>query len=82
MAIIAAGTSKPKETIQRIGRSVRFQEDKVALIFRIYVKGSQEENWLQSAQFAYDTINVDSVEEILVHEGKKAPEVMYDLSSV
>ena len=80
MAIIAAGTSKPKETIQRIGRSVRWQEDKLALIFRIYVKGSQEENWLKSAQFAYDAINVDSVDEILALEGRVvSDEYMYNV---
>jgi superfamily II DNA or RNA helicase len=69
MGIIAAGTSKPKETIQRIGRSVRWEKDKIALIFRIYVKNSQEERWLESAQYAYDAINVDSVEEVLKIEG-------------
>ena len=55
MAIIASGTSKTKDMIQRIGRTVRWKEDKQAVIFRIYVEDSQEEKWVASSQEEYET---------------------------
>ena len=50
MAIIASGTSKVKDLIQRVGRTVRWEEGKQALIFHLYIEGSQEEKWVNSAQ--------------------------------
>ena len=54
MAIIASGTSKTKDMIQRIGRAVRWENDKQAIIYRIYVENSQEEKWIASSQEDYD----------------------------
>tara|TARA_R110001592_G_scaffold5517_4_gene30404 strand:+ start:9903 stop:11126 length:1224 start_codon:yes stop_codon:yes gene_type:complete len=54
MAIIASGTSKTKDMIQRIGRAVRWEEGKQAVIFRIYIKDSQEEKWVASSQEDYN----------------------------
>ena len=50
MAIIASGTSKVKDLIQRIGRAVRWEEGKQALIFHLYIEDSQEEKWVSSSQ--------------------------------
>jgi len=55
MAIIASGTSKTKDMIQRIGRTVRWKANKQAYIFRIYVEDSQEEKWVASSQGEYET---------------------------
>ena len=35
--------------IQRVGRLIRFQEDKIGEIIILYVKDSQEEKWLKKA---------------------------------
>ena len=35
--------------IQRVGRIIRFQENKVGKIVILYVKDSQEEKWLKSS---------------------------------
>ena len=35
--------------IQRVGRLIRFQEDKIGKIYILYVKDSQEEKWLNSS---------------------------------
>ena len=35
--------------IQRVGRLIRFQEDKVGKIIILYVENSQEEKWLKQA---------------------------------
>jgi len=53
MAIIASGTSKTKDLIQRIGRVVRWEEGKQALIFHLYIEDSQEEKWVSSSQTGY-----------------------------
>jgi len=49
MGIICGITSKSLPMIQRIGRLVRFQEDKTGEIIILYVKDSQEEKWLKNA---------------------------------
>ena len=54
MAIIASGTSKTKDMIQRIGRAVRWEDGKQAIIYRIYVENSQEEKWIASSQEDYN----------------------------
>ena len=53
MAIIASGTSKVKDLIQRIGRVVRWEEGKQALIFHLHIEGSQEEKWVSSSQMGH-----------------------------
>ena len=52
--IIASGTSKLKDFIQRVGRSIRWQDGKEATIIRLFVKDSQEEKWVKSSQEGYD----------------------------
>ena len=49
MGIICGITSKGLSMIQRVGRLVRFQENKVGQIIILYVADSQEEKWLKSA---------------------------------
>lgn len=65
MAIIASGTSKTKDMIQRIGRTVRWKEGKQAVIYRIYIEDSQEEKWIASSQEDYDVklLNINEYDE-------------------
>ena len=49
MGIICGLTSKSLSMVQRVGRLIRFQEDKVGRIFILYVKDSQEEKWLNNS---------------------------------
>ena len=49
MGIICGLTSKSLSMIQRVGRLLRFQEDKVGKIIILYVQNSQEEKWLKNA---------------------------------
>ena len=49
MGIICGITSKSLSMIQRVGRLVRFQEDKIGKIIILYVADSQEEKWLKNA---------------------------------
>ena len=49
MAVICGLTSKALTMIQRVGRIIRYQEDKIGKIFVLYVRDSQEEKWLKSS---------------------------------
>ena len=49
MGIICGITSKSLSMIQRVGRLIRFQEDKIGKIYIVYVADSQEEKWLTKA---------------------------------
>ena len=49
MGIVCGLTSKALPMIQRIGRLIRFQEDKTGEIIILYIKNSQEEKWLKNA---------------------------------
>tara|TARA_R100000951_G_scaffold10686_3_gene9013 strand:- start:12594 stop:13766 length:1173 start_codon:yes stop_codon:yes gene_type:complete len=49
LAVICGLTSKSLTMIQRVGRVIRFKEDKRGKIVCLYVKDSQEEKWLKSS---------------------------------
>lgn len=57
MGIICGITSKSLSMIQRVGRFLRFQENKVGEIIILYVKDSQEEKWLKNAVKTLDNVN-------------------------
>ena len=56
MGIICGVTSKSLSMIQRVGRLIRFQEDKIGRIVILYVKDSQEEKWVKSSVKSLDNI--------------------------
>jgi len=49
IGVICGLTSKSLSMVQRVGRLIRFQEDKVGKIYILYVKDSQEEKWLNNS---------------------------------
>ena len=62
MGIICGLTSKSLTMIQRVGRLLRFQENKVGKIIVLYVKNTQEEKWLKSAVKGLTNVNwVDKI---------------------
>jgi len=64
-AVIAAGSSKPKQMIQRVGRTLRMDiEGKHAIVIRLYVKDTVEENWLNSSQAGFKVVNINNLKEI------------------
>jgi len=50
MALVLAATSKPLQSIQRMGRVLRKQEGKRAIIVEVYAKDTQDEKWLKKRQ--------------------------------
>ena len=62
MGIICGLTSKSLTMIQRVGRLLRFQEDKTGKIIVLYVQNTQEEKWLKSAVKGLTNVNwVDTI---------------------
>lgn len=64
-AIIAAGTSKEKSQIQRLGRIIRYEDGKSALLVRLYAKNTKDEQWLKTSQYKYNAVYINSPDEIL-----------------
>jgi superfamily II DNA or RNA helicase len=65
LAVICSGTSTTRQSIQRIGRTIRFQKDKVAVIVNLYLKGTQDERWLRARQGAIPNVHwISNIEEI------------------
>ena len=65
LAIITGGTSKDRQNTQRVGRAVRPKDGKVAVIVNLYVKRSQDENWLIRRQVEdKKALWIDSIDEI------------------
>lgn len=55
--IICGLTSKSLTMIQRVGRLLRFQEEKIGKIVVLYIKDTQEEKWLKSAVKGLTNVN-------------------------
>ena len=65
IGIICGLTSKSLTMIQRVGRLLRFQENKVGKIIILYVKETQEEKWLKSAVKGLTNVNwIDKLTQI------------------
>lgn len=65
LAVVAAGYSSKLTNIQRIGRTVRAQEDKEAIIVNLYSRGTQEERWLQNRQKGTNPIYLNSIHDLI-----------------
>lgn len=67
LAIIAGSTSTKRTFIQQLGRVVRKQPDKEAIIVNLYTPGTQEETWMKKRLEGInpDRINVCNLEEFL-----------------
>lgn len=63
-AIIAAGYSGERQTIQRLGRIIRWEEGKEAILIRLYSKGTRDEAWVKKSQENYDSNYISSLKEI------------------
>ena len=65
MGIICGLTSKSLTMIQRVGRLLRFQEEKVGTIIVLYIKNTQEEKWLKSSVKSLTNVNwIDNLTDI------------------
>lgn len=62
--VIGSGSSKEKQSIQRLGRLIRKDTNKHAILIRIVVKNTVEEKWVKESFANFNVINVNSYEEL------------------
>lgn len=63
-AIIASGSSKEIQSIQRKGRVIRFLENKQAVIVELYLKDTQDRKWLDKRVSDGNILYVETIAEI------------------
>lgn len=81
LAVILCNTSSQTQKTQRIGRVIRYSENKVSEIFTLVIHGTMEENWYNTSTVGkeYIEISVEELDDILngeestnlVKEGKE-----------
>ena len=64
LGIVAAGSSKKLDNIQRTGRIIRYVPGKTAVIINLYAPNTQEVSWLNKRQEGQIVKWVDSIDEI------------------
>ena len=65
IGIICGLTSKSLTMIQRIGRLLRYEDDKIGKIVIVYVSDSQEVKWLKNAIKSFNNIRyIDSIKKL------------------
>jgi len=64
-SIVTSGSSKTRQSIQRLGRMIRQEEGKRAFQVEIYIRNTQDEVWLRSRQKESINVNwIDRIDEI------------------
>lgn len=65
LAIICSGSSVARQSIQRLGRAVRFKPGKRAIVVNLYLKDTQDAKWLKSrTKTTVNMVNVYEIDEI------------------
>ena len=84
LAIISAGTSTERDFIQRLGRTVRLEKGKEAIMVRIYVANTQDETWLESSQAKFKGTFIKNVDQVgnPTYEQLEKPQISYDLGNL
>jgi len=55
-----------------VGRAVRLDKDKSAIIIRLYVKNSQEEKWMNNSMKELNSVDLNSLEDLVTILEKKS----------
>ena len=82
LAIILCGNSSATEKVQKLGRVIRFEENKEAEIFTLVIKGTMEEAWFENSSSgkSYIEITEDELDEIL--KGNESENVVQEAHDV
>ena len=82
VAIILSNTSSQTQKTQRVGRVIRYEDNKKAEIFTLVIKGTMEEGWYQTSTAGknYIEINEQELDEIL--DFKKSENIVQEAIAV
>jgi len=65
LGIIASGSSKSLDLLQRLGRTLRWEDDKLAIFIQLYVKDSQEQKWVEKrCKNVAEVVWIKNIEEL------------------
>ncbi len=65
LALTFSGTSIQRQFIQRTGRALRVQEDKIARIINLYIKETQDQAWCRTRTKGFNNLKwIDNLNEI------------------
>ena len=78
LAIILSNTSSQTQKTQRLGRVIRYEENKEALVFTLVIKGTMEEGWYNTSTAGknYIEITESELDEILL--GKESENMIQE----
>jgi superfamily II DNA or RNA helicase len=76
LAIILCNTSSQTQKTQRIGRVIRYEEDKEAEIFTLVIKGTNEEAWYSTSTAGKSYIEITESELDDVLAGKESTNIV------
>ena len=64
LGICGSGNSKKLDQIQQLGRTIRLEEGKIALFVNLYIKGTQDQVWVENRTEGQSPIWIDHIDEI------------------
>lgn len=62
VAIVLSNTSSATQKTQRVGRCIRYEDNKEAEIFTLVIKGTMEENWARTSSAGMSVIEINETE--------------------
>jgi hypothetical protein len=67
-----------------LGRTVRLEKGKEAIMVRIYVANTQDETWLESSQAKFKGTFIKNVDQVgnPTYEQLEKPQISYDLGNL
>lgn len=65
-SIIISGSSRYRQHVQRIGRSLNKKEGKLSIIVHLYITDTQDEKWLSSRQLETDVRTITRISDIQI----------------
>jgi len=74
LGIILCGTSSSIQKMQRTGRTIRLEGDKISEIFNLILRGTVEEEWFRKASKDISVITIDEKELLTVLKNEELEE--------
>ena len=82
VAIILSNTSSQTQKTQRVGRVIRYEDNKKAEIFTLVIKGTMEEGWYQTSTAGQNYIEITEQELDEILDFKKSENIVQEAIAV
>ncbi|MGV8961912.1 MAG: DEAD/DEAH box helicase [Candidatus Saccharimonadaceae bacterium] len=78
LAIILCNSSSQTQKTQRLGRVIRYEENKEAEVFTLVIKGTMEEGWYDTSTAGKEYIEITEAELDEILDGKKSDNLVQE----